>query len=157
VSSTIPNPVLIEESIQSRIVASMAHTDILVNVQGVAFHMASSSFEAKVGADPYIVADLISGDFLGTFGADGIRAMYRVTIHDHPENGGVNAAMAFRGLWGDWHPITNTTPNYGLHMWTPAGSGMVPSRMVAKRWSTPHTPDALSYSIMFQMLSYNQE
>lgn len=155
---TVPNPILLEQAIATRLQAAMDHADIDVTVQGVAAHMAGSVMEAKWNAAPFIVFDLLRGDFVGTLAADGISATYRVTIHDHPDNAGNgNAAKAFEGLWGNWHPIDNQTPDYGLHMWSPSVLGQDSSSFVGRRYTTPHTPDALNYQIIFDVLSHNEE
>lgn len=156
-ASTFINPVLLQDAIKARLIASMAHADIGVNVQGVFAHMSGSNIEAARGSDPYIVFDLIRGDFIGEFGADGIDAVYRVTVHDHPENGGANAAKAFEGVWGNWAPATGGQPDYGLHMWTPTVAGLDVCDLVARSFSTPHTPTVLSYQMMFELKSYNKE
>lgn len=157
-ASTLPNPVLLEAAIRARLIASMAHADIGVTPQSVSAHMAGSVARAEYGAHPYIVFDLVRGTFIGTFGADGIDAIYRVTIYDHPENAENGAAaMAFEGISGNWHPVDNLTPDYGLHMWMPSVSGMNPCTLIARDFSTPHTPNLLEYQIMFEAKMYNEE
>jgi len=157
-ASTLPNPILLEQAIRARLIASMAHADVDVTVQGVGMGMASTAYEPKYGAQPYLIVDLPGqGEFVGTFAADGLSAVYRVSIHDHPENGGVDAAKAFQGIWGNWHPVDKQTPDYGLHMWAPTVSGLTPCDLIYRRYATPHTPDALNYQMMFEVKAYNEE
>lgn len=154
-ANTFTNPVLLEAAIRARLIASMAHADISVTIGDCRAHL--TTYGPKRDGLPYIVFDLIDGEFIGEFNADGIKAMYRVTVHDHPENGGTNAALAYQGVWGNWSALNRTGPDYGLHMWKPSIANQDPLEFIARRFTTPHTPEALSYSMIFEVQSFNDE
>lgn len=118
---------------------------IAAAVQGVYNTRAPSSIREAKGADPYIVFELINGNFDPTFEDNMGEATYRVSVYDHVLNGVEPAIGVISNVYGN-SKGTDNNPTVGLARWViPAVSDIVTAIVRPEDFGTLHSDQVLHY------------
>lgn len=141
------NSIGLEEAIRARLVASFV-TEV-VTVQGVWSSAAPAGIELKQGLDPVVVFSLTLAENDDTFGDNGYRADYQVSVYDSISNGTTNAKSAYDAVVGNGTPTT--PPTKGLHRWEPTVSGQAVTQMRMTQFGQPHDGEVLHYWANFEV------
>lgn len=135
------NPFAFDASIYARLNTGA----IAAAVQGVWNTQAPPSVKAAKGSDPYVIFELIDGQYDDTFQNNIAEATYRVSVYDHALNGHVPAQTVAALIFGDSEG-TDNNPTVGLARWfIPAVTDVATAIVRPETFGTQHSEHILHY------------
>jgi hypothetical protein len=130
-----------EPSIHARLTTGA----IAAATQGAWNTLAPPSIKAEKGSDPFIIFELIDGQYDPTFVDNIAEATYRVSVYDHARNGLAPGIAVAALVYGDSEG-TDNAPTVGLARWMiPAVTDVATAIVRPETFGTQHTDAMLHF------------